>query len=155
MKPVLFVTGHVAPDRAGAFECLHERTPIELALYGGPHQHGAPPSAPPASVPHRRVAQREVAGLIASGDYRAVVLGTGGRVALPTAWRAAQRSGVPFVFWAALWRTPRTAAHLAATPLMRRIYRNADAIVTYGEHVSAYVRAHGATRVLVAPWRRT
>jgi glycosyltransferase involved in cell wall biosynthesis len=55
------------------------------------------------------------------------------------------------VFWAALWRTPRTLAHLAALPLMRRIYRDAAAVVTYGEHVSAYVRARGATRVIVAP----
>ena len=34
---------------------------------------------------------------------------------------------------------------------MRTIYREAEAIVTYGEHVSAYVRRHGATRVFVAP----
>ena len=151
MKPVLFVTGHVAADRGGAFELLHDRVSIELALYGGRHQHGAPPGAPPAAVPHRFVGQREIGPLVASGAYRAVVVGTGGRVALPAAWRAARRSGVPFIFWAALWRTPRTVAHLAATPLMRRVYRDADAIVTYGEHVSAYVRRHGATRVVVAP----
>ncbi|MGH2852155.1 MAG: glycosyltransferase family 4 protein, partial [Solirubrobacteraceae bacterium] len=83
--------------------------------------------------------------------YRAVIAGTGGRIALPSAWRAARRTGVPFVFWAALWRTPRTLAHLAALPMMRSIYREAAAVVTYGEHVSAYVRAHGATRVVVAP----
>jgi glycosyltransferase involved in cell wall biosynthesis len=151
MKPVLFVTGHVAADRAGAFELLHERVSIELALYGGRHQHGTPPQAPPAAVPHRFVDQREVGPLVASGAYRAVVVGTGGRLALPAAWRAARRSRVPFIFWAALWRTPRTAAHLAATPLMRQIYRDAAAVVTYGDHVSAYVRRHGATRVLVAP----
>jgi glycosyltransferase involved in cell wall biosynthesis len=150
-KPVLFVTGHVPPDRAGAFERLHERTPIELALFGGPHQHGAAPAEPPASVPHRSVAQREVAALIAGGRYRAVIAGTGGRVALPLAWRAARRARLPFVFWAAFWRTPRTPAHLAALPMMRSIYRNAAAVVTYGEHVSAYVRAQGATRVVVAP----
>jgi glycosyltransferase involved in cell wall biosynthesis len=151
MKPVLFVTGHVPPDRAGAFACLHERAGIELALYGGRHRHGAAPAAPPPALPHRYVSQREVGALVASGDYRAVVVGTGGRVALPAAWRAARRAGVPFVFWAALWRTPRTAAHLAALELMARIYRDAAAVVTYGEHVSAYVRSHGATRVFTAP----
>ena len=150
MRPVLFVTGHVAADRAGAFERLHELTPIELALYGGRHQHGAPSAAPPA-VPHRFVSQREVGRVIASGGYRAVVAGTGGRIALPAAWRSARARGIPFIFWAALWRTPRTVAHLAALPLMRRIYREAAAVVTYGEHVSAYVRSHGATRVIVAP----
>ena len=44
MKPVLFLSGHVAADRAGAFELLHARCPIELALYGGPHLHGGPPA---------------------------------------------------------------------------------------------------------------
>jgi glycosyltransferase involved in cell wall biosynthesis len=151
MKPVLFVTGHVAPDRAAAFERLHERVGIELALYGGRHRHGAPPGAPPATIPHRFVDQREIGPLVRSGAYRAVVAGTGGRVALPLAWRASRHSAVPFVFWAALWRTPRTAAHLAALPLMRSIYRDCAAVVTYGAHVSAYVRAHGATRVVVAP----
>ena len=67
MKPVLFVTGHVPADRVGAFELLHERVGIELALYGGRHQHGAPPGAPPAAVPHRLVAQHEIGGLVRSG----------------------------------------------------------------------------------------
>ena len=151
MKPVLFITGHVDANRAGGFERLHQLVPIELALFGGSHQHGAPSTGAPATVPHRAIAQREAGALVASGDYGAVVVGTGGRVALPAAWRAARARGVPFVFWAALWRTPRTAAHLAALPLMRRIYRDCAAVVTYGPHVSDYVRAHGATRVHVAP----
>jgi glycosyltransferase involved in cell wall biosynthesis len=151
LKPVLFITGHVPADRVGAFERLHERVGIELALFGGRHQHAAPPGAPPPTIAHRVVAQREIGALVRSGAYRAVVAGTGGRIALPAAWRASRRAGVPFVFWAALWRTPRTAAHLAALPLMRSIYRDADAVVTYGEHVSRYVRERGATRVLVAP----
>jgi glycosyltransferase involved in cell wall biosynthesis len=151
MKPVLFVTGHLPADRPGAFERLHERVGIELALFGGRHQHGAPPAPPPAALPHRFVDQRQIGALVGSGAYRAVIAGTGGRLALPAAWRAARRRGVPFVFWAALWRTPRTAAHLAALPLMRSIYRDADAVVTYGAHVSAYVRSHGATRVFEAP----
>ena len=151
MKPVLFITGHLDANRAAGFERLHARVPIELALFGGPHQHAAPPSAAPAAVPHRRIAQRDAGALVAGGAYAAVVVGTGGRVALPAAWRAARSRGLPFVFWAALWRTPRTAAHLAALPLMRRIYREAAAVVTYGPHVSDYVRAQGATRVHEAP----
>jgi glycosyltransferase involved in cell wall biosynthesis len=149
--PVLFITGHVPASRSGAFAALHERLPIELALYGGRHQHGAPPGPPPKGVPVRQVSQREIGALVASGDYGAVIAGTGGRVALPLAWRAARQRGTPFIFWAALWRTPRVAAHLAAMPLMRQIYREAAAIVTYGPHVSAYVAAHGATRIYVAP----
>jgi glycosyltransferase involved in cell wall biosynthesis len=151
MKPVLFVTGHVPADRQGAFAALHARTPIELALFGGRHQHAAAPVGPPAGIPSRQVAQREIGALVGSGDYRAVIVGTGGRVALPLAWRAARRHDVPFIFWAALWRTPRIAAHIAAMPLMHRIYRDSSAVVTYGPHVSEYVAAHGAQRIFVAP----
>jgi glycosyltransferase involved in cell wall biosynthesis len=151
VKPVLFITGHVPASRSGAYAALHERIPIELALFGGRHQHGAPPGPPPADVPSRSVSQREIGELVARGDWSAVIAGTGGRLALPLAWRGARRRRLPFLFWAALWRTPRVAAHVAAIPLMRQIYREASAVVTYGPHVSAYVEARGARRVFVAP----
>jgi glycosyltransferase involved in cell wall biosynthesis len=151
VKPVLFITGHVPASRQGAFAALRARVPIELALFGGRHQHGAPPGPPPDGLLVHQVEQREVGALVAEGDYAAVIAGTGGRVALPLAWWAARRSGTPFIFWAALWRTPRVAAHLAAAPLMRQIYREAAAIVTYGPHVSAYVAARGAKRIYAAP----
>ena len=118
---MLFITGHLDANRAAGFERLHERVPIELALFGGPHQHAAPPSAAPAAVPHRRIAQRDAGALVAGGAYAAVVVGTGGRVALPAAWRAARSRGLPFVFWAALWRTPRTAAHRSKVSCRSRI----------------------------------
>ena len=120
-------------------------------MFGGPHQHAAAPVAPPADLPARSVSQREIGELVGSGRHRAVIVGTGGRVALPLAWRASRRAGVPFIFWAALWRTPRIAAHLAAAPLMGRIYRRAEAVVTYGPHVSAFVASKGARRIFVAP----
>jgi glycosyltransferase involved in cell wall biosynthesis len=151
VKPVLFVTGHVPAVRRRGLELLHEREGIELALFGGRHEHGAAPAPPPPGVPAREVSQRAVGALARSGRYRAVIAGTGGRVALPEALRGARRARVPFVFWAALWHQPRTPAHLAAHPLMRHVYRRADAIVTYGEHVSEYVRSRGARNVHVAP----
>jgi glycosyltransferase involved in cell wall biosynthesis len=151
VRPVLFVTGHVPPERHPALRELHDRERIELALFGGPDAHGAPPGRPPPGVPSRAVSQADVGALVGSGDYRAVIVGTGGRVALPAAWLAARRVGLPFVFWAALWRTPRTPAHVAGLPLMLWIYRDAAAVVTYGEHVSAYVAARGARRIQIAP----
>jgi glycosyltransferase involved in cell wall biosynthesis len=151
LKPVLFITGHVPASRRGAFEALGRRVPLTLALFGGPHQHGAPPGAQPAGVDVRSVSQREIGRLVASDRFSLVIAGTGGRVALPLALAAARRHRVPFIFWAALWHTPTTPAHIAAAPLMRMLYRNADAIVTYGPHVSAYVAARGAKRIFVAP----
>ena len=65
VKPVLFVTNHVPPDRAGAFAALHARVPLELALFGGRSHHATAGVADPG-VPHRHVAQREVRALAAS-----------------------------------------------------------------------------------------
>ncbi len=149
--PVLFVTNHVPPDRAGAFAALHARTPIELALFGG-RSHHATDGVEDPGVPHRHVTQRQIAGLAANGGpWRAVVCGTAGRVALPAAYLGARRGGMPFVLWTALWAPVRTPAHRVAAPLLRHIHAHADAVVTYGPHVSAYARMQGARRLYVAP----
>lgn len=155
MKPVLFVTGHVPPDRVGAFARLHELEGIELALFGGRSRHG-PETLTQAwtatlPFPHRRVSERDAGRLAASGHHRAVVCSTGGRIALPAAWAGARRAHAPVILWASLWAHPRSVAHLFSYPALLRLYRSADAIVTYGPHVSAYVRARGARNVHVAP----
>ena len=77
MKPVLFVTGHAPAYRVGAFECLHAREGIELALFGGRAKHAGPQSAGELALPHRHVRPHQLAQLAASGDYRAVVCPTG------------------------------------------------------------------------------
>ncbi len=184
MRPVLFVTSYAPPDRVGAFQALHEREGIELALFGGRLLHGpggdaqgrahatagsarrpADGSPDPGegtrvsggnqsehilAVPHRHVDQRELGRLAASGRYRAVVASTGGRLALPLTWVGARRAGVPLILWASLWAHPRSATHALSYLPLRRLYRSADAVVTYGPHVSAYVRARGARNVHVA-----
>lgn len=151
MKPVLFVTGHAPAYRVGALARLHEREEIELALFGGPSKHGGAPFAGELPFPHRRVAPHELLALAASGRYRAVVCPTGGRLAPLATWAGARRAHVPLILWASLWAHPRTVAHALTYVPLRRLYRSADAIVTYGPHVSAYVRARGADNVHVAP----
>ncbi len=151
MKPVLFVTNHVPPDRAGALQALHRRVPIELALFGGRSWHATSGVEDPG-VPHRRVEQREICALAASRAYGAVVCGTAGRGALPAAWAGARKARVPFILWSALWAHPRTPAHIAGgAPLLAMLYRDADAVVAYGPHVAAFARARGARNVHVAP----
>ena len=153
-RPVLFVTNIVAPDRRGAFAALHASEGVELALFGGRSHHATGPVADPG-VPHRAVEQRAVARLAASGRYRAVVCGTAGRTALPGAVagaRAARGGRVPFLLWSALWAQPVSPAHALSWPLLRALYAGgADAIVTYGSHVSAFVARRGARRVFIAP----
>jgi glycosyltransferase involved in cell wall biosynthesis len=152
MKPVLFVTGHAPAYRVGAFARLHEREGIEVALFAGRSKHGGGEFAGELPFPHRHVRQHEPARLAASGSYRAVVCSTGGRIALPATWVGARRGGVPLILWSSLWAHPRSPAHAASYLALRLgLYRSAEAIVTYGPHVSAYVRARGARNVHEAP----
>jgi glycosyltransferase involved in cell wall biosynthesis len=175
MKPVLFVTGHAPAYRLGAFACLHEAELVEFALFGGRLKHGgemaaatrrsprdarthgsSPGGSSPAVAadlpfPHRHVREHELYALARSGRYRAVVCSTGGRVALGATWAGARRARVPLILWASLWAHPRSVPHAFSYVALRRLYRSADAVVTYGPHVSAYVRRHGAQRVHVAP----
>jgi glycosyltransferase involved in cell wall biosynthesis len=151
MKPVLFVTGHAPAYRAAAFAALHEREGIEVALFGGRALHAGPGGDRELPVPHRHVRARALAGLAACGAYRAVVVPTGGRMALLGAWAGARAGRRPLILWASLWSHPRSAAHALSYLPLRRLYRRADAVVTYGPHVSAYVRERGAGNVFEAP----
>jgi glycosyltransferase involved in cell wall biosynthesis len=151
VKPVLFVTGHAPAYRAGAFGLLHEREDVEFALFGGRSKHAGGLSEGELPFPHRHPSQRQLAALAASGRYRAVVCPTGGRLAPLASWAGARRARVPLILWASLWAHPRSFAHAFSYVPLRRLYRAADAVVAYGPHVSAYVRARGATNVHVAP----
>ncbi len=142
--PVLFVTNHAPPFRVGAFAALHEREDVVFALIGGDVRHGGGAGGDDLPFPVIRPSQRGVLRLAASGRFRAVVAGLSGRVALPAAYAGARRAGVPFVLWATIWAHPRTAAHALSYLPLRHLYRHADAIATYGPHVSAYVRSKGA-----------
>jgi glycosyltransferase involved in cell wall biosynthesis len=151
VRPLLFVTGHAPAYRVGAFACLHEHEHIEVALFGGRSRHGGADFEGELPFPHRYVRQRELAALAASRRYRAVVCPTGGRVAPLAVWAGARRARVPLILWASLWAHPRSAAHAFSYLPLRHLYRSADAVVTYGPHVSAYVRARGARNVHIAP----
>jgi glycosyltransferase involved in cell wall biosynthesis len=145
-RPVLLVTNHVPPFRVGAFARLHERENVVIALVGGDVRHGggAGTRDAPLPFPAARVAEPHVLRLAASGRFRAVVAGLSGRVAPPAAYLGARAAGVPFVLWATIWRHPRTPAHALSYLPLRELYRRADAVATYGPHVSEYVRRKGA-----------
>ena len=145
-RPVALVTGEISPYRREPFRLLAESEGAEAIAWRDPGD-------PVPGLTVHATGQAGAARLVASGRFRAVVCGLGGRVALPGTYLAARRAGIPFVLWASIWEHPRTPAHLLSRPLTRALYRRADAVVTYGPHVSRHVeRARGARgNVFVAP----
>ena len=156
--PVALVTNYIPPYRMPLYELLAQRYGVEVFCFGGEgryvadHHRELERQVAEAPFPaHVLRHQRDAAALGRRHD--AVAAQVTGRTALPAAWLGARRAGRPFILWASMWRHPVTPAHMLSFPLMRRMYRGADAVLTYGEHVSRYVtqRRGGRNGVIVAP----
>jgi glycosyltransferase involved in cell wall biosynthesis len=155
---VALVTNYIPAYRTPLYAVLAERLGVEVYCFGGEGSY-VPASQRDldrqlANAPfpaHRLEHQRDAFGL--PGGHDAVIAAVTGRVALPAAYLGARRRRLPFVLWSSLWGHPRTAAHLLSFPLMRRIYRKADGVLTYGPHVSRYVERYRGMKgnVIVAP----
>jgi glycosyltransferase involved in cell wall biosynthesis len=145
-RPACLLTGIVSPYRREPFRLLAEAEDVEVIA----HEHAGPPIA---GLTVHRTSEAGAVRLAASGRYRAVIAGLDGRVALPGAYAAARARRVPFVLWATIWAHPRTAAHALSYLPTRHLYRAADAVATYGPHVSSYVERHRGSSdgVVVAP----
>jgi glycosyltransferase involved in cell wall biosynthesis len=76
-----------------------------------------------------------------------------GRFSLPMACLAARTKRVPFLLWTGLWFRVETHFHRAVFPLVRFVYRHADGVIVYGEHVKQYLISEGVSpeRIFVAP----
>jgi glycosyltransferase involved in cell wall biosynthesis len=86
------------------------------------------------------------------GHYDAYLKCINGRFALPMTYLVARLKRKPFILWTGIWMRLQTAAHRLIFPFTRYIYRRADAIVVYGEHVKRYLISEGvpAERIFVA-----
>ena len=145
-RPACLITGTVSPYRREPFRQLGQAEHIEVLAF----EDSGPPVA---GLRARKVTQAQAVRLVLSGRYRAVICGVGGRIALPGSYVAARLRGIPFVLWATIWEHPRTVAHRLSWPATRHLYRHADAVATYGEHVSRYVSHYRADTgsVFIAP----
>jgi glycosyltransferase involved in cell wall biosynthesis len=134
-RPACLVTGVVNDYRREPYRLLAEAEDVEVIAWrdAGPPVEG---------LTVHRASQAGAVRLAASGRYRAVICGLGGRVALPGSYLAARLRRIPFVLWGTIWAHPQTLAHALSRLPTAALYRNADAVVTYGPHVSAHVRRH-------------
>jgi glycosyltransferase involved in cell wall biosynthesis len=155
---IALVTNYLPAYRLPLYRLLAERLGVEIYCFGGEGRYV--PDAlrdldrqlEAAPFPAHKLVRQRVAFTLAQ-DHEAVISSVAGRIALPAAYFGARRARKPFLLWASLWRHPRTPAHLVSFPLMRRIYRKADAVLTYGPHVSRYVARHRRSEqgVIAAP----
>ncbi len=86
------------------------------------------------------------------GSYDVYIKCINGRFALPITYLIARLKRKPFILWTGIWMRLQTPFHRLAWPITRYIYRHADAIVVYGEHVKRYLVGEGVPveRIFVA-----
>jgi glycosyltransferase involved in cell wall biosynthesis len=153
---VALVTNFCPHYRRPLFREISQRMDLTLVFTSRGTEwywHGERPTdtggLPSVSAPTAKAVFRE----ITSGGYDAVVVGLAGRATLLAVFGAAMLKRLPLVLWVEIWEHPRTLVHRVSRPLARVLYRSADAIVTFGPHVSDFVnRESGRTqRIFVAP----
>lgn len=84
--------------------------------------------------------------------YAVYVKCVNGRFTLPVTYLLARLKRKPFVLWTGIWMRLQSPGHRLGLPLTRYIYRHADAIAVYGEHVKRYLIEEGVPeeRIFVA-----
>jgi glycosyltransferase involved in cell wall biosynthesis len=156
--PVALLTNYLTPYRMPLFELLAERHGTEVLCFGGGERYipewfrDLDRQLELAPFPARRL-HGPLEALALGRRYEALIAPFAGGAILPGAYASARRYGRPFVLWASVWAAPRSLTHALTLPLTRRIYRDADAVIAYGEHVRRFVaRSRRSTDgVFVAP----
>jgi glycosyltransferase involved in cell wall biosynthesis len=141
---IALLTTYLPGYRIPLYTLLAERHGVEVFCFGGGERY-APTwfrdldrQLAAAPFPARRLAgPREAFGV--GRDYAAVIAPFAGGAILPAAFAGARVRRRPFVLWASVWSEPQSLAHALARPMTRHIYRRADAVIAYGEHVRRFV----------------
>jgi glycosyltransferase involved in cell wall biosynthesis len=86
-------------------------------------------------------------------DYDLYITCIDGRFTVPVTYFAARLRGKPFLVWTGIWSRIDTPFHRLVFPIVRRLYRSAEAVVVYGEHVKRYLQSEGilVANIFVAP----
>ena len=156
--PVALVTNYLTPYRIPLYARLAERHGTEILCFGAGDRYipewfrDLDRQLERAPFPARRLhGPREALAL--GRRYDALIAPFAGGAILPATYASARLHGRPFVLWASVWASPRSLTHALTLPLTRRIYRDADAVIAYGDHVRRFVARARGTRggVFVAP----
>jgi len=94
----------------------------------------------PAKPPWRFV------GTLIRGRYDCILFGLVGRLTPLEVWFAASSSRTPIILWTGIWQHPTTFFHRLSRPVVRYLYRSADAVLVYGPHIAEHVAADSGRR---------
>jgi glycosyltransferase involved in cell wall biosynthesis len=142
---IALLTTYLSDYRVPLFKALAERHRVEVLCYGRGARY-APPwfrdldsQLKAAPFPARRL-NGITEALDIGRHYDTVIAPFAGGALLPAAYAGARRHRKAFILWASVWAQPRSLGHALALPATRHIYRHADAVIAYGDHVKRFVK---------------
>ncbi|MGN6187678.1 MAG: glycosyltransferase [Conexibacter sp.] len=155
---IALVTNVLAPYRVPLYALLAERYGVEVLCFGADASYvpawfgDLDRQLAAAPFPARRIGG-PVAALRLGLRYDAAIAPVAGGTMLPATYLGMRSRGKPFVLWGSVWAHPRGGKAALGWPLVRHVYRHADAVVTYGEHVRRYVARYRGRDddVVIAP----
>jgi glycosyltransferase involved in cell wall biosynthesis/GT2 family glycosyltransferase len=161
---VIWIHNFATHYTAGLFEQMCRRMPVRFLFYskGGEWYWLQQNRLPECPFPHETLrgltigGTRIVPGLVWRlwwGRYDVAAAGVDGKFALPVTYLLARLRGRPFVLYTGIWTRVQTLTHRLAFPFLRHVYRHADSVVVYGEHVRQYLLSEGVRdeRIFVEP----
>jgi glycosyltransferase involved in cell wall biosynthesis len=141
---IALLTNYLAAYRMPLYQLLADRHGLEVLCFGGGERYvpewfaDLDAQLARAPFPARRL-RGPADAITVARKYDTVIAPFAGGAILPAGYAGARLSRRPFVLWASVWAQPRSHSHLIARPATRHIYRHADSVVAYGEHVRRFV----------------
>lgn len=161
---IAFVTNFVSYYRVKTYEMLSKSYDVEYYFFSGGQewywlkQHGVKTgNFDYKYLPGFRLGGTRITPTLPFqlffGKYEVFIKCINGRFALPVTYLTAKLIIKPFILWTGIWSRIETPFHRIAFPLTKFIYRHANAIVVYGEHVKSYLISEGVSpdKIFVAP----
>jgi len=148
---VAFIDYFPTHYRKRLYEKLGERLDADFYFFADEREHFWNPRIPlvqsgdfhRVELRRMRIAGHSVMPGIAPrlrpGRYDAVIKSLNGRLMLPLVYGASRASRLPFVLWTGMWHHPKTRFHHISRRPAEAVYRGADSIVVYGDHVRRFL----------------
>lgn len=160
LPKVIFITNFCAHYRVRTFEVLARRLPTRFYFYSAGRewywQHGTRQGnfefeyLPGVTIGRTRITP-SLAGKLLRHDCDVFIKCVDGKFALLLTYLIARLRGKPFILWTGLWHDLQTPIHRLLAPFTHYLYRHADAIAAYGEHVKRYLIEKGVEAERIFP----
>ena len=154
---VLFVTTTPARHKSGAFRLLSQQMDVAFLFFSRGREPYQSASATPvyeglryqnigAVARGRGQALLAVVRAVATADYDVLIKCINGKAELLACYCVCRLRRRKFILWTGIWKWPDNLRHRLGRPFLRYICRSADALCTYGSHVSRFLEDEGAQR---------